>query len=418
MKQAGQSNFDDELRQSVWDAFVRLDQWFENNGWSGWDPFDIKANRLYRSLTSDQATRVVRFLTLNGEIYFPLLLRRLFGVRPAINAKAVGLIAAAYANLFQATSIEVYLRKAQTCGDWLLQNPSHGYSGLGWGYPFDWQSRILIPRGTPSSVVSSIVGDGLWLLYQCTGQDQYLDACRRICEFFLSHLSRTFQSSDAICFSYTPIDDFQVHNANLFVAEFLIRVGKEFNSDQWINEGIMAANFALKEQTSDGSLCYWGRSQQAKYSRGQCWIDHFHSGFEIRMLYRIWKHTGIEAFKQAYQAYYDFYRKNLYLDEVIPKYTPDTFLPIDIHSCAEAILCNATLLPDHPEALGLIRNAFRWIVQTMEYKPGCYAYMVTKTRFGQKRIEIPFIRWGQAWMLRALSEALVQIARPRLAPSP
>ena len=416
MKQATQSGIDEELRQEIWDASVRLDRWFENNGWSGWDPFDIKANRLYRDLTSGQATRVIRFLTLHSEIHFPLLLRRLFGVRRMVNAKAIGLLTAAYVNLFRATEIDVYLRRAQACGDWLLRNTSCGYGGLGWGYPFDWHTRVLIPKGTPSSVVSSTVGDGLWLLYHCTGQEQYLDACQGVCEFFLSHLNKTFESSDAMCFSYTPVDDFQVHNANLFVAEFLIRIGKEVGDDRWINEGIMAANFALKEQNSDGSLCYWGKSQEAKYSHGHCWIDHFHSGFEIRMLCRIWKHTGMEAFKQAYQVYYDFYLNNLYLDGAIPKYTPDNLYPIDMHSCAEAILCNATLLPDHPEALGMIQNVFRWTMQTMEYEPGCYAYMVTKTRFGQKRIDIPFIRWGQAWMLRALSEVLVQIPGSTLAP--
>jgi hypothetical protein len=70
------------------------------------------------------------------------------------------------------------------------------------------------------------------------------------------------------------------------VAEFLIKVGKEISDEQFIELGSKAVNYALSEQNKDGSICYWGKDQD-----NQCHIDHYHSGFEIRCLYSIWKCT-------------------------------------------------------------------------------------------------------------------------------
>ena len=398
------------LTDQVVKAAVRLDQWFDHNGWAGWDPFDIKENPLYLKCTAGALGRVPGAFVRRAESYSPVAVRRMFGVKRRVNAKAMGLLTAAYTDLFAATGQEPYLAKARQCAQWLLQNTSPDYQGHCWGYPFNWQSKVLIPRGTPSSVVTSVVGDGFWRLYKCTGEERYLEVCRRITDFFLSHLRLTYESDDAVCYSYTPIDDFQVHNANLYVAEFLTRVGTETDDEPLVEQGMKAARFALMEQNPDGSLCYWGKSQEERYSPGgRCWVDHFHSGFEIRLLYGLWQNTSDESFRQAYQAYYDFYRANLYLDGGIPKYTPDSQYPVDIHACAEAILCNATLLPDHPEALLLLESVFHWTLENMEYRPGRYAYQIVQKGPLVKRVPVPFIRWGQGWMLKALGHAVLQL---------
>jgi len=85
--------------------------------------------------------------------------------------------------------------------------------------------------------------------------------------------------------------------------------------------------------------------------------------------------------------------------------TPRSLYPINIHSCAEAILCHSTLAPDFPEAAGYLRRCVPWILQTMQHSEGWFVYMVRKTKPGfDWKLKIPYIRWGQAWMLRALAE--------------
>jgi rhamnogalacturonyl hydrolase YesR len=319
----------------------------------------------------------------------------------------MGLFLAGYANLFEMTRQEHYLIKAYECADWLIQNRSQGYSGFSWGYPFDWQSIRYIPKNTPSSVVTATAGDGFYLLYKITQNENFLDICKNICIFFVDNLNITYTNKDTLCYSYTPIDDYQVHNANLFVGEFLTRLGSEIDDYCLIQRGIHCGNFALKEQQAEGYLPYWGLSQTYSHSSGKLRTDHYHSGFEIRMLYKLWKHTGIDTFQRAYTKYFRWYLRNMFRSCYIPKMTPDAFYPVNIHSCAEALLCQSTLLPDHPERISGIVRSVDWILNKMEYAPGRYAYLVKKyPAIGELRINFAMIRWGQAWMLRAYSELL------------
>ncbi len=399
-----------QLAEQVEKASERLDLWFDSNGWAGWDPFDIRENGVYRRCLSGKLGKAVKYVVTKAEPRAPIALRRLLGVRRRIYPKGMGLLAAAYAELYAATNNDEYLAKAIRCARWLEENRSRDYNGMSWGYPFDWYSRILIPKGTPSSVVTATVGDGFWQLYKVTKEARYLDVCQGIAEFFLKHLRMSYQDQNTLCFSYTPLDEFQVHNANLFVAEFLARVGNETDNGPLMATALKAGNFALQEQNKDGSLYYWGKAQQTKYSPGgEPWIDHYHSGFEIRSLYGLWKATGETSFRTAYQRYYDFYKTSLFQENGAPRYTPDSQYPVDIHSCAEAILCNATLLSDHPEAASILGKAFLWTTNSMEYRPGQYAYWLVANRNRTRRIQIPFTRWGQSWMLRALGRALLQL---------
>ncbi|MEM3658729.1 MAG: D-glucuronyl C5-epimerase family protein [Candidatus Hadarchaeum sp.] len=394
--------------ERVWDSISRLDRWLEQNGWAGYDPYDIKGTPLflYMQRLSPQAPlflRGIRGALFALEERYPLLMRKLFGVKKQINAKAMGLFAKAYLNLYEVTGEKRFKDKATKCLDWLVENPSAGYSGLCWEYPFHWQSKVFIPKGTPSAVVSCVVGDGFWKAYQVLGDKKYLDICESICRFLANDLNIDEIDGEYICFSYTPIDDFHVHNANLFAAEFLTRIGQELNQSHYVELGYRAARYALHEQNPDGSLYYWGGVQN-HYSPNH--IDHYHSGFEIRMLYGMWKLTGDSRYREATERYFRFYLDNLVIKtdgKIIPKMTPKSLYPIDIHSCAEAILCNATLADEFEEARLLLRGLCDWVVTNMQTEDGWFIYMIRKERNRERLVEIPYLRWGQAWMLLALS---------------
>jgi rhamnogalacturonyl hydrolase YesR len=398
----------DNVKHEVLGAIERLDSWIEKNSWSGWDPFDIRDTYILKKidrLPSNLPFRVLKKIIFSLVDVNPLYARKLLRIRPEINAKGMGLFLSSYCDLFLAIGNKGYLEKALKCAEWLKQNRSQNYHGWSWGYPFDWQSPILIPKGTPSSIASVTIGDGFYNLYKCTGDNQYLTICEKICGFFLNDLKITYDKNDAICYSYTPLDDYQVHNTNLFVGEFLTRIGKETGDNSLIKKGICCGNFALSEQQPEGYLPYWGLSQTERYSYGKIHTDHFHSGFEIRALYGIWKNTGDIKFQQAYKKYLAWYINNLFEDHIIPKFTPKSKYPIDIHSCSEAILCRTMLLADHPEHKQSIEKTVDWVIKNMEYKKGEYTYLINKVPLiGRWRIDVPMIRWGQAWMFRALSE--------------
>jgi hypothetical protein len=117
-------------------------------------------------------------------------------------------------------------------------------------------------------------------------------------------------------------------------------------------------------------------------------------------LYSIWKVTGEERIYSGVSKYYKFYLDHLFKDKTIPKITPRNIYPVDIHSCAEAILCNSLVREDFPQAKEYLQNSINWTIENMQDKSGYFYYR----KLPHRTIKIPYIRWGQAWMLRALSE--------------
>ena len=398
----------------LWSSIRRLDSWLEWNGWAGYDPYDVKGARLWLALTSGQgfARKIFRTALTRFEQRFPRLTRSMLRVRPQINAKAMGLLAHGYLDLYAVTNDDGYRRKAESCLEWLLEHPSPGYSGLCWGYPFDWQSKVFIPKLTPSAVVSSVVGQALWRASEVLGDDAYKKACRSICDFFLSDLNVDELDAERVCFSYTPLDDFHVHNANLFCAEFLARVGTAGGEKELLETAHKAAAYALSEQNPDGSLYYWGRVQN-HYNPNH--IDHYHSGFEIRALYGLWALTKRPEYCAAAKDYYAFYRENLLFFDggaVIPKMTPANRHPIDIHSCAEAILCNCEIGHLVPQASDLALRVCQWTIAHMQNPDHSFAYMLHQRGKSTVRRDMPYMRWGQAWMLRGLGAVSLGDGQP------
>ena len=110
------------------DAFHKLDSWVMENGWQGYDPYDIKGTKLFLPLQKNKYTNFGSNLLLNR---FPMLSRKVFRVKKAINAKAMALFARGYLNCYKKSGDEKHLDIALSCLNWLIENPSKGHSGSG-----------------------------------------------------------------------------------------------------------------------------------------------------------------------------------------------------------------------------------------------------------------------------------------------
>ncbi len=387
---------DEEIDTSL----ERLIRWLDANGWDGYDPYDVFDHIIQRAKSGNPPGQQEVNDLLKRAQGDPMGVRRELNIAPQRNAKGLGLMTAARVRLYKVTGDRRHLDEARRMADWLLENPSSGYHGLCWGYPFDWQSVIFIPRGTPSAVVSTAVGDGIWELYTITRDSRYLDACEGICRFITEDLRRDDLGQQGLCFSYTPIDDYHVHNANLFCAEFLARIGRETDNQEYRQLARRAAAYALSEQNADGSIFYWGRVQN-HYAPDK--LDHYHTGFEIRCLWRISQHLKDQEIHAACQRYLHFYLGHFLMEDGTPKITPVNPYPVDIHGAAEAVLMLSTLSTEQPELLQLAERSLRWTISNMQTSEGWFAYRWTP----QARADAPFLRWGQAWMLRAIVELCV-----------
>ena len=107
------------IRKDIEDSILRLDNWIENNGWAGYDPYDIKELSLVRKITEwgnkNFIAEVLRESLFELFLIFPLLSRKFFFVKPQINAKAMGLFAQSYIDLYGITNDKKYFDKANNC---------------------------------------------------------------------------------------------------------------------------------------------------------------------------------------------------------------------------------------------------------------------------------------------------------------
>lgn len=381
--------------------------WFESNGYAGWDPYDLREHPLYRGavrLEGGSLKRALRKIAVGVFEVFPGTTRRMLGIPKRIYPKAMGLLLSSFSDLNRIGESPLWLEKARETAEWLLEHRNADYGGIGWGYPFSWESPVLIPPNTPSSVVSVIVGDGFYRLYRWTGEKEYFDTCRGICEFLLRGLRQIRVDEEALCLSYTPLDDYQVHNANLLSGEFLARIGKADQNDEYLDAGRACANFALRDFDPEKGLPYWSSRQYDRQPPKTPRNDHYHVGFEIRALYGLWKHTGDSRIESVVRAYFEWYRKRLFEDGFIPKMNENTRYPVDIHACAEAILCPCSLGAEvFSRERARVERTIEWVHRTMGLGNGCYRYRIRKIGPLHLKSDISFVRWGAAWMLRALS---------------
>lgn len=391
--------------------------WLQRNGWAGWDPYDVWDHPLglWAAAHGSLPQRLAGGMLARVEEIFPLALRRVVGAEPRVNAKAMGLFAAAFLDLERVEGAPRRFGErpaADECFDWLDANRVPCGGGAGWGYPFDWRSRVLIPRNTPTAVTSAFVGHAYWLRHTRQGHPEALARCEEICRFLLGGLHRSPPGPDgSFCFSYTPVDRFEVHNANLLAAEFLVRIGRESGREDWVRTGVDAGRFALREIRPDGTLPYWSVAQ----SRG-VQQDLYHSGFEIRMLDGIARATGREDFRAAADRYFETWLRMFFAADGTPTFLAGRPDVVEVHSCAEALLCAAALAgrPGLPaDALpGHLGRSLEAAVRHLWVPSGAGGYFawINRPRYGTRlRTRIPLIRWGQAWMLRAMAAAALAL---------
>ncbi len=387
-----------EAKNTVRQSLASLEAWIAANGWAGYDPYDIRGQEWFVRLFGHQTwffRKLRGVLSLVEANLPPHALRKALRIKKEINPKGMGLFASAYIELFRQTANSEYLQKAESILAWLRSNSNASFPGASWGYPFHWQSRIFIPKGTPSSVVTGTVGDAWLDHYEITGSETSLDVIRRIAVFFRRALHRFEREKNEVCFSYTPIDDFKVHNASLFVAAFLARYGKLTGDSDALRTAVDAARYTINEQNTDGSFYYWSLEPDSI-------IDHYHTGFVLRHLDTVYRRTGARFIEEPLRRGYTFYLEHLFAEETMPKFSPDSLYPIDIHSCAEAIVCIAQLGPTYG-GLERLPRVFDFIDSTMRSHNGYFIAEIRRRLWSERKLVVPYIRWGQAWMLLALS---------------
>ena len=366
----------------------QLLSYIEYNDYVGYDPYDALNSPFLRIVS--KRSKWLRIIFTQALRRFPLNLRAMLGVKKGLNPKALGLFLGAYAKLYSVEKKREYLEKIDHLLSLLDGLKSPGYSGNAWGYNFDWQSRLVYrPKFTPTIVNTSFIGHALLDTYEITGNKRALEIALKIEEFIVKDLNRK-KEGDVVCFSYTPIDQDYVHNANVLGASLLIRLYKFTGTEELRQTALESLGYCFKHQREDGAWTYAQTDVQQ-------WIDSFHTGFILESIRHFLYLGEAVELKEHYKRGVSYYRNNFFLEDGTPKYYDHEVYPIDIHSPAEAVYFFSG---EGEEYNNLTEKVLIWMITNMWDKSG-YFYFRKTPHFTNK---IPYIRWSQAWGLRAVTE--------------
>ena len=367
---------------------TKLRNYIESEGFKGYDPYDALNSPILKAISFEKKYFRIAFIQTLKK--FPFNLRPFLGIKKGYNPKGLGLFLWGYAKLYKAEKKQEYLEKIDFLLRLLDECKSKGYSGNSWGYNFDWQSRAFyVPKYTPTIVNSSFIGHALIDTYRYTGNEKALEMALPIKDFILNDLNRK-EEDGTICFSYTPLDQLAVHNANLLGASLLIRLYKHTKEENTKNAAIRSLAYSMKHQREDGSW-YYAETEMQK------WIDSFHTGFNLQSILYFLEEGFAEEYRKGYEKGVKFYSNNFFLEDGTPKYYHDEIYPIDIHAASQALVFFSRM-GDHYRPLS--DKIAEWMINHLQDKEGHF-YFQQHQYYTNK---IPYIRWSQAWAFHALTD--------------
>jgi hypothetical protein len=375
------------------DTTLKLLAYCRANEWAGYDPYDALNSRVFNALPFLNF-KLARIALTQGVKRCPINLRPLLLVPKTPNPKGIALFLSSLIKLSKIGLVdgdkEIDLMANKLLA---LRSPDARYSC--WGYNFDWQTRgELIPKGSPNIICSTFAANALLDAYEKSQKSQLLDAAVSAADFILNMLFWRDRGSIA-CFSYTPLGRSEIHNANLFGAALLCRIGLITRRKMFFEPALEAARYSVGKQHDDGS---WDYGELAS----QRWIDNFHTGFNLVALKRISEYSRTAEFDTAIHRAFEFYRDHFFLEDGAPRYFHDATYPIDIHSVAQSIV---TLIEFKDFAEGnspLAHSVLNWGMSNLWDVRGFFYFQ----KLPHFTVRISFMRWSQAWMLMALSTYL------------
>lgn len=377
------------------DVTQKLLAYCRTNNWAGYDPYDALNSKLFNAVPLFKF-KLFRLVLTQAVKRSPVNLRPLLLVPKGHNPKGIALFLSSLTRLNRlglARSEEIF-GLAQLLLE--LRTPDTLYSS--WGYNFPWQTRgILVPLGTPNIICTTFAAEALLDVWELTNNSIWLKTAESAANYIFDKLLFRKPNSE-IFFSYTPLGQSQIHNANLLGAALIARIGRITDNNKYIINSLEAASYSVNRQNKDGSW-YYGESPAQK------WIDNFHTGFNLVALNRIARFAETKDFTKAINHGFQYYKENLFLKNGTPKYFNNSVYPIDIHCVAQGIITFAEFFNGSSENLDFARLILFWSLKNMWDHSG-YFYFQQKRFY---KVKTSFIRWSQAWMLLALSAYLEKL---------
>lgn len=374
------------------ESFNKLKNYCESEGFKGWDPYDGLNSTLFQAIPFLSKSRFFRLAWIQFFKRSPINFRTLTGVKKEYNSKGLGLFLIGYCNLYKTDPQQEYLDKINFLSEKLIEIQTKGYSGACWGYNFDWQARAFFqPKGMPTVVATSFIGEALLDAYQITKNKKHLETAVSSANFILKDLKRTYDNHGNFTLSYSPLDNTAVFNAGLLGGKLLSLIYEQTQEKHLLEEAQKIMMFVCKHQQKNGAWAYGTLPFHQ-------WIDNFHTGFNLECLFQYQRISKDTQFDKNISLGLKYYLETFFTKEGMSKYYNNKTFPIDIHAPAQLIvtLQKMKFLNTHQE---LVEKVLDWTIKNMQTSKGYFYYQKRKLISSK----IPYMRWAQSWMFYAFT---------------
>ncbi|MFA7361204.1 MAG: delta-aminolevulinic acid dehydratase [Candidatus Kapaibacterium sp.] len=377
-------------------SVTNLQKYIKSEGYKGFDPYDALKSPLFK-LPFLRSNRIVRLGFQQVLKRLPFNLRYLVKIAKGYNPVTIGLVIQAYSYLAMIyPEDKKYIREIHTLLDDLEKNSSRGYSGICWGYDFDWEAKYAkIPAYTPTIVATGIITNSLFESYKLLRIDRMYEMCKSACSFVINDLNRNYEGR-TFCWSYSPFDNQKVFNATLKGARLLSQVyTMDKNNTNYLEQARLTVSYVINSQNKDGS---WS------YAKGdsRIWVDNFHTGYVLDCLKEYSENTSDSSIDEAIKLGFEYYMNSFFENNIIPKYYNNSLYPIDSTSIAQSIITMINF-----KKVDVATNIVKWSIANMQNKKGYFYFQ--KNKFYTNRIS--YMRWTNAWIFNALTKFLFNVKK-------
>jgi hypothetical protein len=319
-----------------------------------------------------------------------------------------------FAMLYEATGNATYLERAIHFLDELKASRCPNFSEYCWGYPFDWVWRGgTIQQQTPLITTTPYVYEAFLHVYELferapglrpltadLGPLDRRDEWRRILESIARHAAHDVKdfttSENASSCSYTPDGGGGVINAAAYRAFLLTSASQVLSNDEYRRIAERNLSFVLENQNPDGSWYY-------AIDGVRDFVDHYHTCFVMKALAKIDALTEDEACLTALSKGIDYYLKNLFAADGLPKpFSKAPRLTVykrELYDCAECINLCLLLRDRFPQLETTLNTVLEGILNDWIKPDGSFR----SRRLHFKWDNVPMHRWGQSQMFRSLA---------------
>lgn len=390
---------DQRTLPEIWRVLKDLASWMKARDYAGYEPYDLLNSPLLAGRWARRFPCNTVLIQL-GKRFGGLRLRQLLRIPPSKNPKALALILSGYcdwARCGEDTEAEARYLKRE-----LLRLRSPGEPCYCWGYDWDFVALrgTSLPAFRPNAIASYFAGTALLDMHDTFGDPEARRIAESVGEFVVTRLNRSVDTPSQLCFSYTPSDRTRIYNSSALVGAFLARLTAASGNASYLQLARQAMQYLADAQQPDGSWPYGEKWYQK-------WADSFHTGYNLVALLTYRLATEDRSFDTVLLRGYEDYRRSFFLSDGTPKYFHNSLYPIDIHSCAQAILTFCAFSREDTEARGLAIRTWHWTFHNMRNSDGSFFFQRRRWRADRT----PYMRWGQAWTFRALAALLAADAQ-------